>query len=367
MDKLVEVIFNEQCKYSRCAVLADFPDAETTNPPYLSVYGALRVKNWNVKKDPTTGKDVLQWVVLDESDYVNSGINSEYRHRIRVCALDEKGDYFTQTFDISEYITGDGQIPDLIALDMIKPGTAAKYPMYKQSMSKAIPLVFINATDISETPQLPIINTISEKALAIYRGEADYRQALFMQGQATPTFSGVSPEEAGKFLLGASGGVASQNKDFKAAFMEVDGNGLSEMRESQGNLHTLAVEEGTKLLNAGANESGEAMKERVASQTVSLSAIASTCETGLIKLFNILREWGNITQEVEITLNREFTSGSATPDGLVKLMQAWTMGAPISKQDIHEWAREGGLSETAWEDIEEEADMAGRNVVPVTK
>lgn len=365
MHKLVEIIFGEQAKYSRCGVLADFPATETTNPPYLCVYGALRIKNWHVEKDPSTGLDKLQFVILDESDYFPVGLSWEYRYIIRVCALDQDGNYFTETHDVLDWIDKNGEvrgggIPRQASEEMLKPSETAVYPTFNGKMSNEIPFVFINATNNFADPELPILNTVAEKSLAIYRGEADYRQALFMQGQATPTFSGMTSEEASKLLLGASGGVASNNPEFRASFMEVSGAGLHEMREAQDNLHRLAVTEGSKLINAGAGESGEALKERTDSQTISLNTLASTCESGLRNLIRIISEWGGIAADSEITLNREFTSGSATPDGLVKLIQAWQMGAPITKQDIHEWAREGGLSETSWEEVQEELDLGGR-------
>ena len=127
MQSLIEVIFNEQCKYSRCGVLADFPATATTNPPYLSVYGALRVLNWCADID-AEGNERLKWVVLDESKYVQDGINSNYANILRVCALDKEGDYFTKTVDVSAYMTGSGQIPPEVATAILEPDANSVYP-----------------------------------------------------------------------------------------------------------------------------------------------------------------------------------------------------------------------------------------------
>lgn len=357
-ESLIETIFTEQCKYSRCGVLADFPAAAVTRPPYLTVYGALRVLNWETEKDDN-GEDRLKWVVLDESKYVQTGLTSEYKHMVRICALDDDGNYFTELHDLTN--KSESQIK---SADYLTPSDDAVYPNYKGKMSKEIPFVFINATNISPSPELPILSSVSSMSLAVYRGEADYRQALFVQGQSTPTFTGATPEEAKSFLLGANGGVASQSKDFKASYMEVSGAGLSEMRESQTALHKLALSEGMKLVEGGKNESGEALKERTDSQTVSLQVIASTCEAGLVRLLEIISEWGGVSGEIKLKLNREFTNATATPDDLLKMVQAYNSGAPITREDMHKFAVEGGLAESEWKEVEAELDDTGRNAPP---
>jgi hypothetical protein len=357
-ERFVSCIFTEQAKYSRCGVLADFPEKETTAPPYMTVYGALRVLNWSTERN-SDGDEVLKWVILDESKYVQDGATCEYRTILRVCAIDESGDYFTEKHEFVDKMSDDEYRK--YARKMLEPTEKAVYPTYKGKKAKQIPFVFINATNIYSTPELPILNTVTEMSLAIYRGEADYRQALFVQGQATPTFSGATPDEAAKWLLGANGSIASQNEKFKAQFMEVSGGGLTEMRTSQENLHNLAKSEGMKLINAGANESGDALKERTTTETVSLTTLVDTCETGLKKLIGIIIEWGGITGEVELKLNREFTASTVTPDDALKLVQAYNSGAPMTKKDMHEYMREGGLVESTIEEALEELDMTGRS------
>lgn len=354
LASLVEVIYQEQCKYSRCGILADFPRTETTNPPYLCVYGALRVLNWSCKKD-AEGKETLSSVVLDDSQYVRTEKMIEYHEIIRVLALDMKGDYFVQTFDLS------GTDPaEIEALSIFVPGPDAIYPTYGGKKSTAIPFVFVNATNTNPDPQLPILNNVAEMSLAIFRGEADYRQALFMQGQATPTFSGVSSEEAKSFLLGANGGCASQNKDFKALYMEVSGAGLQEMRESQSRLHEKVYAEGMKLINAGKGESGDALQERTDSQTMPLHSIATTCEEALTKLFTILFEWAGTAEEFEIKTNKEFVSGTGDPDGMFKMITAYNSGAPMTLKDVFRYGVKSGLIESSWEEVEEDLDQTSR-------
>lgn len=355
-ERLVETIYREQGKYSRCAILADFAPEEAVQDPYLCIYDALRVVNWST----TTGEDgveKLEWAILDESAYKASGVKWTYRKILRVLALDEAGDYFTQTFDIDDVETAE----DFDELNMLKPNEDAKYPEYKGNKSKIIPLVFINATNISATPELPIMSNITNTSLAIYRGEADYRQALFMQGQATPVFKGASAEERQKFLLGAQGAVFSDSAEFDASFMEVSGNGLAEMRESQDALHKHAQSEGLKLIESGANESGAALQQRGAEQTVSLNTLASTCEAGLTRMVEIVMEWGEASGDINIELNREFNEDSAIPQDLRMFMEAYNAGAPVTLRDIHSFARSSGLSQSEWEEVEAEMLDTSRN------
>ena len=234
--------------------------------------------------------------------------------------------------------------------------------MFKGKKSKEIPFVFINATNISASPELPILNSVTEKSLAIYRGEADYRQALFMQGQETPWFRGASPEEAKEFLLGSNGCIASTSDNFEAGFMGVNGNGLGEMKEGLSNLHELAVMEGSKLLNAGANESGEALKERNDSATISLSTIASACESGLASMMQILARWGGINGDIEISMNKDFSSASMDWTQALAAINGYNSGLPVTREDIHRAMVDGGLVGSEWSEVENELDLSGRNV-----
>jgi len=356
-ERLVEEIYREQGKYSRCGIMADFDTVESVQTPYVCIYDALRILNWNTKKGDD-GEEVLDWVILDDSQYIPTGVTWDYKNMIRVLALDPTtGDYFTQSFDVSSIETRE----DFDALAVLVPGAEAKYPEFGNKRSKEIPFVFINVTNISPTPELPIMNNLANTSLAIYRGEADYRQALFMQGQATPAFRGVSNDERKSFLLGAQGAVFSNNENFDAFFMEVSGAGLSEMRESQDKLHKIANEEGMKLVESGSNESGEALKQRGSEQTVSLNTMASTCEAGLERMVEIIMTWGGITGEVKIELNREFIELTGVPMDLKVLVESYNMGAPITLKDIHKWARAGGLSETDWEEMQNEMQLEGRD------
>lgn len=362
-ETLIANVMREQCKYSRCGILADFPASETVNPPYLCIYGALRIINWATSND-NEGREKLDWILLDESRYVQHGIDWEYKNIIRVCALDESGDYYTHEVDLSQY----GSEQDLKNTDILKPNENSVYPVYRGKKSKVIPFVFINATSLNSTPENPILKSIASTSLAIYRGEADYRQALFMQGQATPVFSGATIEDSKKFLLGANGCVASSSKDFKASFMEVDGNGLSEMRKSQKTLHEIVANEGVKLINSGGQkESGEALRQRTFSQTISLMTIADTCEAGLRKIIGIISDWGGISEETTINLNKEFTSAQVTPAELAAYVGAYNSGAPVTLKDIHDWAREGALCESDWEDVEADLVATGRDFTPDTE
>jgi hypothetical protein len=351
MQKFIEEVFDEQVKYSRCGVLADFAATSTTSPPYLSLYSAARVLNWNVER--LDGQDVLKWVVLDESGYEAVGVKWEFVGKVRVCALDERGEYFTTLYNVDDI--------DLERQDLLVPvDELSVYPEFKGKKSSQIPFVFINATTNGATPEVPYMMSLANTSLALYRGEADYRQALFMQGQATPMFKGVSQEDVGKFLLGAQGSVYGDSEYFDAGFMEVSGAGLSEMRESQTLLHVKAGEQLMKLAEAGKGESGDALKERTDSQTVSLNAIVSAQEDALKRLFDIISDWGGVQGDIEIVLNREFNEGAINPDELVKMMDAYLAGAPITLEDVHSWAMEGGLTETSYEDVLSDMQETGR-------
>ena len=96
-----------------------------------------------------------------------------------------------------------------------------------------IPFVFCNSDSTCLDPTKPPYLDLVYLSLAIYRGEADYRQSLFMQGQDTLVISGaLMGQESGvqSVQVGASGGIYFSSSEGKAEFIGVNSQGLSEQR-----------------------------------------------------------------------------------------------------------------------------------------
>src|SRR5690606_16749209 len=131
---------------------------------------------------------------------------------------------------------------------------------------------------------VPPLLGLSNLCLAIYRGEADYRQALFQQGQDTlVVIGGLEYDEQGKPLRLGAGAVVGVPLGGDAKYVGTEGKGLAEMRQALENDKAAAVQRGARLLTAkgGDRQSGEALRVRVAAQTATLTIMAKTAAAGL--------------------------------------------------------------------------------------
>jgi hypothetical protein len=200
---------------------------------------------------------------------------------------------------------------------------------------------------------------LANLALAIYRGEADHRHALFMQGQDTLVVIGA-PEEDKTYRVGANATITVPIGG-DAKFIGVSSQGLSEMRHNLENDKKIAAIRGAQLIDTTSRqrESGEALEIRVAAQTATLTQIAKAGAEGLKRILRIAAEWlGDNPSEVDVIPNTDFTAAEMSGKELVDLMTAKMLGAPLGKEEVHAIMRRRGLTNLTFEEsmskIEEE-------------
>jgi hypothetical protein len=94
--------------------------------------------------------------------------------------------------------------------------------------------VFIGANDLVPEPDDPPLLGLSNLALTIYRGEADYRSTLFYQGQQTLVIIGgnVSDLDEDQELRIGNKGVIDLRLGGDAKYIGVSAAGLGEMRQA---------------------------------------------------------------------------------------------------------------------------------------
>ena len=358
---LLRRINTEQLITGRIGVLADMP--AFVNPaqplPYLTTYVAESVRNWD-DAESMDGFNALNLVVLDESGFVRDSdfawrLQTKYRV-LQLGALRENeasASYYTGTF---ADITGLSYNPENMLQPVIRGKTLDK-----------IPFVFINTKDIVAEPDDPPLIGLGRLSLAIYRGEADYRQTLFMQGQDTLVVMGdvrnpgaVEGNDDDAIRTGAGSRIDVEiNGDAK--YIGVSSLGLSEQRTALENDHRKAETKAGQLITSKGSqqESGEALKTRLTAQTATLNQIALTGAAGLENLLKLVARWiGANPDEVKVEPNLEFADFDLSGQEVVYLMQGRAMGAPISRKSIHALMVDRGLTsmdyETEMQTIEEE-------------
>jgi len=350
MEDLLREINKSQLKAGRIGLLIDTKqDAPSSVPPYVVTYAASEILNWN--SEFVNGEEVLTFVVLDESGLmINSSSEWEVIERYRVLLLID-GVYVTYTAENEADVT------------MTPSETILTTPTQGGRKLDRIPFVFCNVESTQSSMEQPLLLGLCNMASALYRQEADYRQALFMQGQGTPYATGVAESEMQNVLLGSMGLLVSENPNAEFGFLELSGAGLTELREAVSGLKRDCLQLGVAFIEQGQVESGTALETRLSTKTASIKTVALTGARALERALNIIAEWTGVSsEEISVKPNLEFSEPAATATDFVSLMSAKTLGAPISMESIHAWSREHGFTDL---DYEDEQEFIGNEVAPV--
>ena len=356
LDDLLIQIHMNQMLYGRLGLLADVD--EMSDLPILINYPAPQVLNWD---DQTTTGNLQQQ---------QDAKRSQSMRKLLMAVLDETrferdtGDVFNWNL-VSRYralTLGDGDT-DVYTTFLERDGARQEsiVPSIRGRTLERIPLVFINTTDLAVKPgEVPLIN-LANLALAIYRGEADHRSALFMSGQDTLIVIGedlnaTDEGEGAKPIIGSGAYLNLPNPEADAKFIGPDSMALSEQRTSLENDYTRAGEEGIKLMSSGAGaEAAETLRIRAAARTATLQTMAMTAAAGLQEMLRICAEWvGANPDDVVVEPNLDFIDESQMPSDLVQFAQAKKAGVPLSWQSVHSWMRKKDFTEKTFdEEIEQ--------------
>lgn len=343
LQALLRRVNEQQLVTGRVGALLDLPaEPDPTNPlPFIALYNSELPINWDDSND-NKGENKLDLVVLDETGNERKEGSFEWtqvtKHRVLQML---EGKYHFGVFEGNEQqYDGSKMTPALL----------------RGKALEEIPFVFINSKDILPMPDNPPLLGLARLVLAIYRGEADYRQTLFLQGQDTLVVIGgikhSTVEVEGETRVGA-GATLEVDMGGDAKYIGVSSTGLPEMRQSIENDRKLAEAKSGQLIDATGSkqESGSALQTRIAAQTATLKQIALTGAAGLTKLLQVAATWmGANPDEVKITPNLEFADLTMTGKDLTDIMTAKNMGAPISKESVHELMVMRGLTSKEFEE-----------------
>lgn len=368
LEMLLRRINEAQLIFGRCGLLADFPDQQVSadSLPYIALYQAERITNWDEGDRDLNVIDSLNLVVLDESEFERvRGFEWELKQKFRVLIL---GDQLVNENPGEGAVYSAGVFHEDTTLQWNEADMVT--PMVRGQTLDEIPFVFINTRDIVPTPDDPPLLGLANAVLTIYRGEADYRQALFMQGQDTLVITGGDPESSAR--VGANSQLhVPQGGDAK--YIGVDSKGLPEMRMALENDYARAAEQGGQLMDSvsRARESGDALKIRVAARTANLNQLALTGAFGLEQSLRQIAKWiGANPEEVIVIPNLDFVADTMPGKELVDYTAAKNAGAPYSDKSLHKLMQDRGLTEMDYDEEiaelenEQEAQLEAQSTNP---
>ncbi len=330
----------EQFLPGRCGVLIDLPKVWPRGvipTPYLCLYKAEAIINWDAGARGDAVYNELNLVVLDESEYErNEDFVWEWQQKYRVLSL---GPVRTNE---SEGTYRFGQFKGLDSFDENADATLQDAVVLNAPI-KHIPFYFINTSHCLPCVEAPISIDLADMCFAAYRNSADYEQLLHNQSQETLVVEGG--DSAVEYKIGAHACLmpAAGNK---AYFIGLEGKGGPELRAALTNKLTQLDQLAGQMIDTRSlqRESGESLATRLAAQTATLASIAKTCGKGMEKM---LKDLAVMLQEdpaeVVVKPNTQFLNPELFAKTLVELMQAKNMGYPIPDEDLVRMAQERGI------------------------
>lgn len=343
LNQCLRWINREQLIPGRCGGLVDFHPGPGAPEPYIALYDAESILNWDAGFRGQSAVETTNLVVLNESGPKRNGIfgwQDVEQYRVLMLGDPEnheaKGEY---RFGVFTNVDG-GHVD----FDMSKMQTAGR----QGSSLDHIPWVFINANSTLSAPCDPPLMGLADLCLAIYRLEGDYRQALFMQTQDTLFTKGFNEDKDKPLRIGAGARIHSLSDKGDAKWIGVTSEGLPELRVARENDIKMAASMSNELMDSSsrARESGTALEMRIGSKTATLNEIALAGGEGLQRLLRDVARWkGKSESEVEkifVKPNFEFSSREFQSMDLKTMIEAKILGAPVSLEAIHKWSAERG-------------------------
>lgn len=342
MSQLLRRINEEQLITGRMGLLLDIPSGPVGEDlPYIATYTAETLINWD---DGDMGQipQVLNMVVLNETEQKRvNNFSWEEKEKYRVLIIGETKENESQgLYTVGEFGDRSFSTSDLIA------------PSFRGKTLTQIPFVFINSCDLIAEPDDPPLLDLANLSMTIYRGEADYRQNLFMQGQDTFVTIGANFDDDEPIRTGAGARIdLPLNGDAK--YVGVQSDGLEEQRLSLENDRKIAGSSGAQTIDTTSREreSGDSLRIRVSARTADLNQIAITGAKGLEDLLKIAASWiGANPEEVSVEPNLEFADSGLSGQSMVELQTARNLGYPISAKSLHQVAFNKGMTTKTFEE-----------------
>jgi hypothetical protein len=344
LQQLLRRINTEQLITGRVGILVDIPIAPRPGEdlPYLAIYSAEKIVNWDNGKVEELVPQKLNMVVLDESEYERNG-NFDWtkEEKYRVLSLGA----FETNEPSGSYAQGVMKV-NVFNLSLLRT------PTWRGRELDFIPFTFINSCDLVSDVDDPPLLDLGNICMAIYRGEADYRHNLFMQGQDTFVTIGAGITEEDVVRIGA-GSRIDLPPEGDAKYVGVNSNGLSEQREALKQLESRAGSMGAQTLDTVSREreSGDSLRIRVAARTADLNQIADTGAAGLEESLKMIAVWmGLDPEQVKVVPNKEFGESVLSGQSMVEMATARNLGFPISAKSLHDLARTRRLTKFTFEE-----------------
>lgn len=374
MAQQAKLTLSHVLSFGRCGLLTDFPKAKEdgtaftreevndgTARPTIQFYDAEAIPNWRYKM--IGARSVLSLVVLNEQYIVSDdGFEIKTGASKRVLRLDDDNLYVVDEW---RAINGDPaqgwqQMPPVMPTD--GDGNRLEY----------IPFTFVGSQNNDANVDRPPMYDMACINIAHYRNSADYEDAVYMLGQPTPYFAGLSQNWVdnvlkGEIQLGARAAVPLPENG-TAGLIQVSENTM--VKEAMDKKEQQMVAIGAQLVEDKEVQRtlGEAkMESAVVASTLSSCANNTSrafeqCIRWACAFYGIeVKDGGEGENQVVYQLSTDFAIQKISSQDRAQLLAEW-QGGGITWGEYRAQLRQSGIAteddEIAKEEIEADAQAA---------
>lgn len=370
ITQLAKLLLARVLSYGRAGLLADYPVRAADMPPAtvadldngsirpkVIAYSPFRIINWRTTE--IGAQAVLSLVVLEEEyDEKDDGFATETGLQYRVLRLDVSNPAAPfYTVEIWRKTTG-GDAYAIVEGYPVTPRQANSQPFDR------IPFTFIGWQD--NTPSCDSVPLLDLAQLNVhhYRVSADYYEAVFLCGQPTPVFAGLTKDwvkevfPKGKIALGTRAAVPLPQGG-TAMLLQAKENTMA--KEAMTGLAEQMVALGAQLVT-------ERQVQRTATETnkdmtISISTLSSSADNVSAALSEALANAGKFVGEdagedkskISVKLNTDFQVSKMTAEERRQLLAEWQANG-ITTEEYRDVMTANGIATKTLEDYKSEIE-----------
>jgi hypothetical protein len=341
-----KALTSEVLSMGRAGVLVDVANGT----PYLARYIAESILN--VRTATVDGRPVVSLIVLQENakrPKQEDRFMTETVERFRVLELarPEGGGNPVYMVSVFERRTGRRMGEEFVLIE------GPIVPVRRGKPLDYIPFFFFGPTDLSPSiEQSPILGLVDVN-ISHYRTSAEHENSLWYAGTPQYVVSGqwAGGESPNELQVGAMS-VWLLEKDGRAEVLQGSAENVGALREALEDKERRMSVLGARLLEPqqkGGVEAAEAIALRHRGEESILASVAATVSKGMTRALKTLFWWfGGDNPKVSFELNRDFLPATMPPEGVVKLVSAWTSGG-IGGKALFRQLQDGERIPAEWE------------------
>ena len=331
-------------KKGRAGLLSDFPtiepgeditraDIETGRiRPRIILYEPEQIINW--REQVVGGETQLSLLVLvEQKDVSTDKFEISCEPRWRVYELDENGQVQVSVWRLTEKSqNASNEVPEY----EIETEPTLIIDGNNQAL-KRIPFAFVGSMNNDSSVDEPPLYPLATLNIAHYRNSADYEQSLFIVGQQTPVFTGLTDDWIkkhikGQVMLGAQNAVLLP-PGATASLLQSTPNSMPMEGMTHKEDQMKAI--GAKLIEPGSADrtATEAEIEEISEASI-LSSVAKNVSAAYELSFYFCSLFGEeVSQdEISIQLNSEFQVLGLNAQERQEVAAAWQTGVLTWKE-----------------------------------